>query len=169
MIPVIQTKRLTLGPITTEFVEAFAAFCQTDRSKFLGGPTDDPDAAWESCTLHAGHWVLRGYGGLQMALKDGTLVGRIAIWHPRWIPEPELSWVTFEDFEGQGYAYEAATALRDWMAEEKGIGPLMSLIDPENARSIKLAERLGATREGTHTYEHGKTVDRYRHQMPEAA
>ena len=170
MIPVLTTQNLTLGAITPAFVEAFATFARSDRSRFLGGPSDDPRDAWESSAIHAGHWVLRGYGGLQVTeTATGAMVGRVAIWHPGWLDEPELSWVVFERFEGRGFAYEAAVALRDWFARAMSPAPLMSLIAPENTRSIALAQRLGALREGTHTYESGKTVERWRHPAGEVA
>lgn len=169
-IPTLTTDHLTIGPITPAFVEAFAAFVATDHSVFLGGPATDPRDAWDSCAIHAGHWVLRGYGGLQVVeTATGAMVGRVALWHPAWLDEPELSWVVFKEFEGKGYAYEAALALRDWAARTLGMGPLMSLIDGDNQRSVVLAKRLGAVLEGTHTYDHGKSVQRWRHTIPAVA
>ena len=63
----------------------------------------------------------------------------------------------------KGLAEEAARAVLDWAAREKGIHSPMSLIDDENTRSIRLAERLGATRETDFTYDHGGTVQCWRH------
>ena len=48
-------------------------------------------------------------------------------------------------FEGKGYAFEAASAARDAGARLFGLTSLISLIDPENIRSQNLARRLGAT------------------------
>src|SRR5690606_13136982 len=45
---------------------------------------------------------------------------------------------------GQGYAFEAASALRDWAFSVRGLPSLVSYCDPENARSIGLARKLGA-------------------------
>jgi RimJ/RimL family protein N-acetyltransferase len=44
---------------------------------------------------------------------------------------------------GHGYATEAARAARDW-GYEHGIESLISLIHPDNARSMRVAEKLGA-------------------------
>ena len=46
--------------------------------------------------------------------------------------------------EDKETAREAALAVRDWAYGTRGLGALVSYIDPENARSIRLAERLGA-------------------------
>ena len=45
---------------------------------------------------------------------------------------------------GRGYATEAAAAIRNWAAERLKIDRLVSLISPENVRSQRVAERLGA-------------------------
>ncbi len=42
-----------------------------------------------------------------------------------------------------GYATEAARAVRDWAHRERGIGRLISLIDPKNVRSVRVAVKLG--------------------------
>lgn len=163
MIPTLSTARLTLGPFTMAHYEAFAAFAATDRSVHLGGPSTDPRDAWESCMMHLGHWIARGYGGFFATDRaTGEPAGRFAIWHPVWLDEPELSWTVYAAHEGRGLAEEGARTVRDW-ARGIGLGPLMSLIAPENTRSARLAERLGARIEGTHTYASGKTVDRWRH------
>lgn len=45
----------------------------------------------------------------------------------------------------KGYAYEAAVAMRDWAFQARKLETLVSYIGSENLRSIRLAERLGAT------------------------
>ena len=49
-----------------------------------------------------------------------------------------------QSYKGQGYASEAAAALRDWAFERLGLETLASYVDPRNRRSIAVAERLGA-------------------------
>jgi RimJ/RimL family protein N-acetyltransferase len=59
--------------------------------------------------------------------------------------QAELGWALAREHWGQGYATEAALAVREWARGERGFGRLVSLIEPANARSQRLAERLGAT------------------------
>lgn len=163
-IPTLATDRLTLGAFTMAHFEAFADFCATERSRFLGGPTTERRDAWDSCMIHNGQWMARGYGAVWATeTATGAPVGRFSLWHPITFGEPELSWVVFDGFEGKGYAAEGANALRNWAFMEKGIGPLMSLIAPENARSVALAQRLGCTEEGRQAYKSGAEVIRFRH------
>jgi RimJ/RimL family protein N-acetyltransferase len=44
---------------------------------------------------------------------------------------------------GRGYATEATLALRDWALGERRLTRLISLIQHENVRSFRVAERLG--------------------------
>ena len=63
------------------------------------------------------------------------------------LPDPELGWILWEGFEGQGYAYEAALNARNFAFEILGWPTLISGIHQENAASIRLAIRLGAERD----------------------
>lgn len=165
MIPTLMTPRLTLGTFEMAHYEAFAVFAATPRSHFLGGPSTDKREAWDSCMIHLGHWVARGYGAFfATETATGKPAGRFSIWHPITLDEPELSWVIFDGFEGQGLASEGATAVRNWAATQ-GLPALASYIAADNDRSIALARRLGCTKEGTHTYPSGTTVDVWRHPM----
>ena len=81
--------------------------------------------------------------------EDGRVVGRAGFL--RWDPETwqvggdetELGWLLAREHWGQGYATEAALALRDWAVAERGLTRLISLIRPGNDRSVRVAERLG--------------------------
>jgi RimJ/RimL family protein N-acetyltransferase len=66
---------------------------------------------------------------------------------PEW-PEPELDYSLDQPFWGRGLATEAARAARDWAFATLDFDRLASFIRPDNARSIRVAEKLGASREG---------------------
>ena len=55
-----------------------------------------------------------------------------------------------------GVATEAAAAIRDWAYKSRSIDLLVSLISPNNVRSQRVAERLGATPTETVTPAHTK-------------
>jgi len=56
----------------------------------------------------------------------------------------ELGWALIREHWGNGYATEAAAAIRGWAHERRPDERLVSLITPDNARSQRVAERLGA-------------------------
>lgn len=161
-IPQLETTRLILrGPLEADF-QAMIAFGASDRGKFIGGRMSQWDV-WRSLLAGLGHWALRGYGFWSVDRKDtGQMIGRVGMHlHDSW-PEPELGWVIFDGHEGQGYAHEAALAARSYAARHFGLGPVISLIDPENTRSVALAKRLGAAVERRITF-FDHPCDVYRH------
>ncbi len=162
-LPTLTTEHLVLGPADMADVDAFGAFCKTDRSVWFGGPTDDPRDAWDSCAQGMGQWLIRGYGAFFARLRsDDAPVGRFALRHPIDLQEPELSYVVYDSYEGRGFATEAALAVREFARDTLGLPPLMSLIARANTRSIALAERLGCTNE--RVFETGENaVDLWRH------
>ncbi len=143
-IPVIETERLILrGPAERDF-DAFAAFAASERSHFVGGPYPR-FRSWGAFLATFGHWALRGFGMWMVEHREsGATAGRIGmIFNDGW-PEPELGWHIYDGFEGQGLAYEAATAARDYAARHQGLDRVISHIDPDNTRSLALARKLGA-------------------------
>jgi RimJ/RimL family protein N-acetyltransferase len=81
--------------------------------------------------------------------EDGIVVGRVGLnyfdpqtWERSTSPDalPELGWGLTPEYWGNGYATEAALAVRTWAACDR----LISLIAPDNIRSARVAERLGA-------------------------
>jgi RimJ/RimL family protein N-acetyltransferase len=104
-------------------------------------------------------WRSDGLGAfvLETATTDPQVVGQagLMIFDARdWTPstwakagphaQPELGWALMRAYWGHGYATEAAAAIRNWAAERLKIDRLVSLISPENVRSQRVAERLGA-------------------------
>ena len=58
--------------------------------------------------------------------------------------QPELGWALLRAHWGHGYATEGVAAIREWAHEFRSIEQLVSLISPDNVRSQRVAERLGA-------------------------
>ena len=60
--------------------------------------------------------------------------------------EPDLAWQLFDGFEGKGYAYEAAIAVKDYVLENFKLPTFASHILFDNKKSILLAEKLSSTK-----------------------
>ena len=96
------------------------------------------------CADHA-QWDLFGAGALMLEDRNtGNCLGQVGINSGPLFPEQELGWLVFPEAEGLGSAFEAASALLDWAKNVKRLNTLVSYIDPQNKRSCRLAERLGA-------------------------
>jgi len=144
MIPRLTTERLILRPpVAADFAD-YAALLASPRADGMGGPFRTREA-WGMFCHDAAGWALFGAGALMLELREGgSCVGQVGINAGPLFPEPELGWLVYAPHEGRGYATEAAAALRDWAAAERGLTRLVSYVDPENARSIAVAHRLGA-------------------------
>jgi len=117
----------------------------SDRAKYMGGPFS-LRYAWGDFCHGIAQWPLFGGGNLSIELRETKqYLGRIEINQGPLFPEPELGWQLQLQAEGKGYAFEAAIAMRDWAFQECKLDTLVSYIGPDNSRSIRLAERLGAT------------------------
>jgi RimJ/RimL family protein N-acetyltransferase len=144
--PTLDTPRLRLRQFRADDVAAYAAMC-ADAEVMRHIATGQPqtmEEAWRSMAIFLGHWQLRGYGMWALEHRDsGTLVGRVGFIDPPGWPGFELGWLLAREHWGRGYAREAATvALRhafDVLQRER----VISLIRPQNRRSIALAETLG--------------------------
>lgn len=154
-IPVIETERLILREPREADLPSAAGFYASERSAFVGGgpavvgrdgPRGADWAAWRGTSSALGHWLLRGYGSWSVELRaKGQVAGRVGFLYPPVWSEPELGWHIYEGFEGLGIAYEAALAARAAGPRLFGLNGVISHIDAANTRSLRLAERLGAT------------------------
>jgi RimJ/RimL family protein N-acetyltransferase len=158
----LSTDRLCLRPPTPHDAEALYNLFADEE--IMGGLNREPVSAVE----HARAMIEEGMGGwradglgpfiLQTRGTDRRVVGQagLMIFDTRgWTPstwaqagshaQPELGWALIQAHWGHGYATEAAAAIRDWARESRSISELVSLISPDNVRSQRVAERLGAT------------------------
>lgn len=142
--PTLTTQRLVLRPLQMADFAAYAGFLATQRSRFMGGP-HDARTAWSWFCNDTAQWPLLDMGALMITRHgDATAIGQVALCHGPIFPEPELGWFLYDGAEGQGFATEAASALRDWAFGARGLATMVSYIDPANLASARLAERLGA-------------------------
>jgi len=143
-IPVIETDRLRLRAPNMADWSLYAAFMASDRAAHMGGPFTKA-AAWGMFCHDVAQWRLMGHGSLMIDKRvDGTCIGQVGINAGPLFPEHELGWLLCPGSEGQGYALEAAAALRNWGFNVLGLKTLVSYIHRDNDKSRRLAERLGA-------------------------
>lgn len=142
--PVLETERLILRAPRMEDYPAFEAFYMSKRAQFIGGP-GTVGTSWRAFAHATGMWALRGYGSFVFLDRDTeTPIGLTGPWKPMNWPEPEIGWTVWTgEAEGKGYAFEAATAARDFARNTLGWTDMVSYIDTGNDRSVALAERLG--------------------------
>ncbi|NWJ26975.1 GNAT family N-acetyltransferase [Rhizobium sp. RM] len=148
-IPTLKTERLTLRPQTIADFSGYLDFMASPRSIGVGGPYD-LRAAWGMFCHDQANWHFFGHGAL-MIERTATqeCLGQVGINHGPLFPEKELGWLLYQGFEGQGYAVEAAQALRQWAFQSLKLLTLVSYVAPENLKSAAVAERLGGKLDAT--------------------
>ncbi len=148
--PALTTERLVLRGPEKGDLPAFTRFMTTAPSMKAQGETVTAEQAWFGFLIGVGHWQWHGFGFFTVVERQtGRAVGRVGlIKHSNW-PDIELAWHLFEGAEGQGFATEAAIAVKRWARDDLRIERLFSYIDKDNARSQAVAHRLGAVRDGS--------------------
>lgn len=142
--PILSTDRLTLRPYRLSDFQRLAEIYESPRSHYIGG-LRSRDKVWRDFASDVGQWVLLGFGGWAIEERSsGAYVGIVGLNFPVEFPERELGWILWEEFEGKGYAFEAASLARNYAFDVQQFDSLVSYIDPDNKRSIRLAEKLGA-------------------------
>jgi RimJ/RimL family protein N-acetyltransferase len=144
--PTLETPRLRLRGFRLADLETYAQFsADPEVMRYIGaGAPLSRGEAWRQMAFFIGHWGLLGYGMWAVELKEtGALIGRAGFLHPPGWPDFELGWLLGRPFWGSGYALEAARIALRYAFDELRRERVISLIRPDNHRSIKLAEALG--------------------------
>ena len=84
-------------------------------------------------------------------ILDGEFIGRAGPWQPEGWPDFEIGWTLRLESWGKGYATEAVRACIKHAFTALDRDHIISVIDPDNVRSIRVAERVGESLQGTTT------------------
>jgi RimJ/RimL family protein N-acetyltransferase len=147
----LETARLTLRLFKPDDLDAYAEMCaDPEVMRYINdGKTLTREGTWRDMAMVMGHWQLRGYG-LWAVEERAThqLIGRIGHWNPEGWPGFELGWMLGRRYWGHGFATEGARAALHHAFAVLNVRHVISLIYPDNAPSIRLAQRLGERFEG---------------------
>ena len=147
----LETPRLRLRMFHEDDFDSYAdMMADPEVMRYLpqGGPLPRPEA-WRNMAAVLGHWQLRGFGPWAVEEKaGGRLVGRIGPFCPAGWPGLELIWAIRRQFWGQGFATEGARVALDYLFDQVGDDRVVSLIRPQNAPSIRVAEKIGEQFQG---------------------
>lgn len=145
MTSILRTERLILRRPTKGDWPVYRDFMMTDRAGFFSS-SGDLGATWKGFASELGHWEMYGIGMWAVTLQgDDTIIGLVGPWHPPHWPEKEIGWMMLSaKTEGKGFAAEAARASLIHAFDVLGWDTAVSYIWPDNTRSVRLAEKLGA-------------------------
>jgi len=149
----IRTERLVLRPFTTDDLESLHAIHSDEGvARWL---YNDPRSRGETREL-LGHKVggasVRAEGEWLSAAavldETGELVADIALlWASEAHRQGELGFVVHPAHQGRGYATEASRPLLAFAFETLGLHRVVGRLEPRNAGSARVLEKLGMRRE----------------------
>ena len=156
----LRTERLLLRPFTRGDVDAVYAYRRReDVARYLF----DVALSREECALavqqRIGQVAFEAEGDkIVLAVElaaNAALIGEMSlIWRSMDARQAEVGWIFDPDYQGQGYATEAANAMLDLAFGPGDMHRVAARCDVRNEASWRLMERLGMRREA-HFREHG--------------
>ena len=179
--PPIDTARLTLrGHRAGDIDESAALWADPIVVRHIGGRPFTREESWTRLLRYVGHWALLGFGYWVVRERaSGRFVGEVGLADfrrdltPSLGDDPEVGWVLATWAHGRGFATEAVRAALAWsdarhaaarLADpRRGPGRTVCLIDPENAASVRVAEKCGFREAGRATYRGEGTLVFERH------
>jgi RimJ/RimL family protein N-acetyltransferase len=149
----VQTERLLLRRWRATDAAPLAAInADPEVMRFIGrgtvlgrGLSDDLLMRFEC------EWRERGFGlwAVEERTAPGQLLGFCGLTVPMFLPEVlpavEVGWRLARTAWGRGVATEAARAALAFGFEEHGMREIVAIVNPDNVRSLRVAEKLGMT------------------------
>jgi RimJ/RimL family protein N-acetyltransferase len=144
----IETERLSLVPLRAEDADEMAVVLDDERlHEFTGGrPATVDEIRAHYARLVAGparpdevwlNWIVRRRADSQPV---GTVQATVTSRDGRW--RANVAWVIGTEWQGRGFASEAARALVDWLRNE-GAQEVVAHIHPDHRASAAVATRAG--------------------------
>lgn len=141
----IDTARLSLRLPGAGDLPAYTAYCASARSRFVRGPFP-AEKAFEKLAAMIGQWDLLGFGRYVIH-HDEQPIGHVGPMAFGPSDPPDMTWTLWQDAaEGHGFATEAAQAVCQHLLGACGWNEMLIRVQPDNTRSMRIAERLGARR-----------------------
>lgn len=148
----LKTDRLVLRHFQLADAEAmYHIFCDKEVMRFSSGlQTKEWVHNWLDAKVPY-YYQTWGHGPYAVVKQDNhEVIGYCGLFYFPDIdgqPETEVGYRFARSAWGQGYATEAAGAVRDYALHTLNVKRLIALIDPANIGSIHVAEKIGMHRE----------------------
>lgn len=143
---IFETERLRLRKFTFDDTKFIIELLNSPGwIEFIGDrnvKTEDQAAAY----LQNGpmkSYVQNGFGLSMVETKAGHPIGMCGILKRDTLDNPDIGFAFLDEFTGQGYAYEIASATLKYAIHDLKIQKVSAITLPHNERSIRLLEKIG--------------------------
>jgi len=143
----LKTERLLLRHFqTTDDEPMYRVFCDPEVMRFSDGvKSKEWVQGWlQTCLERYEAWGFGPYAIVEQ--RNQVVIGYCGLFFFPDLdgqPETEIGYRLAGSAWGQGYATEAAKAVRDFAFETLSVKRLIAMIDPSNVASIRVAEKIG--------------------------
>lgn len=144
---VYETERLILQPMSVDDKEfIFELYNRPKFIKYIGerGIKTLFDAENYILNRFLPQFDKLGYGNYLVVTKDkGDKIGGVGIFEREGLDVVDIGFSLLEEFEGKGYAYEAAQKVKSIGMDDFGLKKISAITSKDNFSSQKLIEKLG--------------------------
>ena len=145
---ILKTPRLTLRPLRESDLLTTHAYA-SDRATIqymVYLPKDSLDETRTFLESVARQWESDTPEFYEFAILCGDAhIGAISVYFEGEPDECELGWIIHRDWQGHGYATEAAEAVMQFAVETLGCRRVFACCDKRNAASARVMQKLGMT------------------------
>ena len=150
--PVLQTERLSLRWLTrddAEFIQELVNQPSWLRNIGERNVRSPEDAIGYIEKGPRASYARHGFGLWCVVRKnDGVRLGICGLLKRDHLDHPDIGFAYLERFQGQGYGSEAAAATLEHARTTLGLARILAVVDPANAGSIRILQKLGMTHLG---------------------
>jgi RimJ/RimL family protein N-acetyltransferase len=165
-VPNLTTARLTLrGHRLDDFSDCITLWSDPGVTRYIAARPFTEEEVWTRLLRYVGHWAMMGFG-YWMVRETATdrFIGEVGFAEhrrdmtPSVAGTPEIGWVLTPAAHGQGFATEAVRAAIEWGDAHFGGKRTVCLIHPDNAPSLRVAEKVGYREHVRTTYKDAPTI-----------
>ena len=165
-VPTVEAARLRLrGHRVEDLGDCAAMWADASVVRHIGGRPFAAEETWSKILRYAGLWALLGYGYWAIEEKaSGRYVGNVGFAdfkrevQPSFDGAPEIGWALAPWAQGKGFATEAVGAATGWGDRHLAAAATVCMIDPDNAASIRVAQKCGYREFARATYKNQPTI-----------
>lgn len=144
---VYETERLILRPMTVDDRDfIFDLYNRPSFIRYIGDRNIKTVADAENYIKNRfmPQFEKRGFGNYLMVTKDkGEKIGGVGIFEREGLDVVDIGFSLLEEFEGKGYAYEAAQKVKSIGMDDFGLKKISAITSKDNFSSQKLIQKLG--------------------------
>lgn len=144
---VYETERLILRPMSVEDRDfIFELYNRPSFIRYIGDRNLKTVADAENYIRNRfmPQFEKLGFGNYLMLTKDkGEKIGGVGIFEREGLDVVDIGFSLLEEFEGKGYAYEAAQKVKSIGMDDFGLKKISAITSKDNFSSQKLIQKLG--------------------------